>query len=156
MWSLSNPLTNSLAAIGLVPAAGDTIPAPVPKMRQPSPVALSVQLDGKNQDAVVITITNSSNDAVEWKFTADPLVAFDIEIRDAMGKKLEILHPMFLVAPFAEPRLCTIKPMEARPMSFSLKDCFQKIVMPDGKLTVLVTFSHGKDKYEAAPLVIDR
>ena len=156
MWSLSNPLTNSLAAIGLVAAVSDAIPAPVPKMKQPSPVALRVELDGKNPDQVVVTITNTSSDDVEWKHMSRPLAACEIEIRDAMGKKLEILHPMFGVAPLAEPRLCTIKPMETRPMSFSLKDCFQKIDMPDGKLTVLVTFNHGKDKYEAAPLVIDR
>ena len=85
-----------------------------------------------------------------------PLAVGEIEIRDGLGKKLEILHPMFGVTPFAEPRLRTIKPMETRPMSFGLKDCFQKIDMPDGKLTVLMTFNYCKDRYQATPLVIDR
>ena len=32
----------------------------------------------------------------------------------------------------------------------------EPIDMPDGELTVLVTFNCGKSKYAAAPLVIDR
>ena len=130
--------------------------APVPKMKPQPPVTISVSRDEKNADDIVITLTNCVAENLEWKYKADPLSAFDIDIRDESGKKLGVMHPMFRASPHLEFRVCSIKPQEARRMPFSFKDCFQKIDVPDGKLTVLVTFKHGKDKYEAAPLVIDR
>ncbi len=138
-------------------ASPQALSAPVPKMKPLPPVSLQVVQDAQQTDCINLTVTNNTEKEIAWKYSVSPSEAIEIAIADEKGKKLEVLHPSTLLSPFSlEERATSLSSNGTWPFTFRLKDCLRSAEPVTGKVTVSVTFVHGKEKYEAKPLVIDR
>jgi hypothetical protein len=140
--------------VGVVLCSVAAVAAPVPKVKKP-PVTLELVADDAKPDLVYLFVTNNTDSPVTWKTTTIPLAAFDIQIADAKGKKLDTTHPSALHSPFAPPgREYAVKPGESYAMPFSVENCFPNGERPAGKLRLTATFKHDGKTYQSEPLEV--
>lgn len=143
------PLAWAALAALCVPLAA----APVPKALKTPRVRVVVVRHPVVPDQLTVTVTNQWAEDLTWTYSTSPLAAVGVEVTDAKGERLEVVHPDTIRSPFHPPLTCTVKAGAERNLSLDLDALFRH-GRPPGELTVKVTFTAGGQVFESKPLEV--
>jgi hypothetical protein len=142
-------LTGAVLAAGCVPLAA----APVPKALKTPRAKVTVSRNSPATGWLTVGVTNQWAEDLTWEYSTSPLAVVGIEVTDAKGERLEVVHPDTIRSPFHPPLTCTVKAGGERNMSLDLDALFRH-GRPSGPLTVKVTFTAGGQVFESKPLEV--
>ena len=141
-----------IAGLSFTSAVG--VAAPVPKKKTPT-VEVSVTRAEKDSDRIAFTVANNTQEVLTWEYSTSPLAAFEFEVRDAKGERVETIHPDVSLSPLSVAKTVSVEPGDDFTYRIILAGLCSRGKLPSGKLTVKVIFHHGKTKYESDPLVVE-